>query len=128
MLLPHTGETTEFMKFETGKLHYGSILEDSLSDVCAGPGFTEIRLPWQLIGFMDPSSGQVMGNLIHQSGDIRPAAADGVYLGIARADSTETVNMERYSWDHWELPVYHERLKASYAILKDYFAQGEQGR
>ena len=123
MLLPETGETTEFTRFETGRLHYGNAAEDSLADICAGDGFAEIRLPWQLIGFMDPSSKKVIGNLIGRDGDIVPADAEGIRVGIAREGDPETVEMGQYRWDDWELPVFHERLKASYAILRDYFAE-----
>ncbi len=31
--------------------------------------------------------------------------------------------MALYSWDAWEMPAYHERLKQSYAILQDYFSE-----
>ena len=123
LFLPQTGETTEFERYETGRLHYGNAREDSLSDICAGDGFVEIRLPWQLIGFMDPSSKQVIGDLIECEGEIKPAGSDGVRLGIVKEGNTNPVVMELYSWDNWEIPEVHERLKASYSILKDYFSE-----
>jgi hypothetical protein len=27
-----------------------------------------------------------------------------------------------YSWDEWDLPTYHERLKKSYSIVQQCFA------
>ena len=30
-----------------------------------------------------------------------------------------------YTWDNWEEPIYHERLKKSYYILKDAFKECE---
>ena len=126
MLLPQTGETTPFERFETGRLHYENAREDTLSDFCAGNGLVEIRLPWQLIGFMDPSSKLVIGDLIEADGRIEPAPSDGVRIGIVREKSADPAVMALYSWENWEIPEAHERLKTSYSILKDYFAGTEQ--
>ena len=122
MSLPETGIETPFMRAETGRLHYGSVSDDSLADFCAGEGFVEIRLPWGLIGFMDPSSRQVMGDLFSGT-EISPVKTDGVRLGVARAGTKTPVPMALFTWEKWEAPTYHERLKQSYEILKDYFAQ-----
>ena len=126
MLLPESGERTEFERFETGLLACGtadpaSAEYDSLADFCIGDGFVEIRLPWMLIGFMDPSTKRAMGNL-YTPGGIPEAAVDGVRLGICRATSTSVVPTALYSWDNWDVPETKERLKASYDLLQDYFA------
>lgn len=121
MTLPETGERTEFMRFETGLMQYGDAREDSLADFCAGDGFVEVRLPWQLISFMDPSTKQVMGDFAGQN-TIVAVSTDGVRLGVAPEGSADSVPMTLFSWDNWELPVYHERLKASYYLLRDYYA------
>ena len=122
LYLPETGEEIPFERVETGRLHYGSAAEDTLADFCAGDGFVEIRLPWGLIGFMDPSTRQVMGDL--SSGmEVSPVSTDGVRLGAAREGAETEVPMALFSWETWELPTYHERLKQSYWILRDYFAQ-----
>ncbi len=84
MLLPQTGEETPFTRFETGRRRYGNAQEDTLADFCFGADFAEIRLPWELIGFMDPSARQVMGDLFSGT-EIRPVTTDGVRLGVARA-------------------------------------------
>ena len=90
LVLPETGTETPFMRAETGWLHYGSVSDDSLADFCAGEGFVEIRLPWGLIGFMDPSSRQVMGELFSGT-EILPVPTDGVCLGVARADTRDPI-------------------------------------
>ena len=123
MLLPETGQRTEFMREETGRLRYGDSRENSLADFCAGDGFVEIRLPWQLIGFMDPSTKQAAGDLIGCTGDVPAARTQGVRLGVLREGSKETAGLALFTWEDWELPVYHERLKASYWMLRDYFAE-----
>ena len=122
LYLPESGTETPFTRAETGRLHYGSVSDDTLADFCAGEGFVEIRLPWGLIGFMDPSTRQVMGELFSGT-EISPAQTDGVRLGVARADTRDPVPMALFTWEKWEAPTYHERLKQSYEILKEYFAQ-----
>ena len=119
--LPESGIDTPFMREETGRLRYGSVLQDSLADFCAGKGFVEIRIPWELIGFMDPSTRQVMGDLFSGM-EILPVSTDGVRLGIARPGTADAVPMALYSWENWDMPAYHERLKRSYEILRDYFS------
>ena len=82
----------------------------------------EIRLPWMLIGFMDPSSKLVIGDL-YENNAILPLSTDGVKIGVCRAGSTETVPMNRYTWNNWGQPEAEERLKTSYFLLRDYFAE-----
>ena len=127
MKMPETGEVTEFVRFETGLLRYGITdpndpAYDSRADFRFGDGFAEIRLPWMLIGFMDPSSKLVIGDL-YENNAIVPLSTDGVKIGVCRAGSTETVPMNRYTWDNWGQPEAKERLKASYFLLRDYFAE-----
>lgn len=122
LYLPESGIKLPFMRAETGCLQYGSVLEDSLADFCAGNGFVELRLPWGLIGFMDPSTRQVMGDLFSGT-EILPLATDGVRLGVAREGTEATVPMALFSWEKWDVPLYHERLKRSYEILRTYFSE-----
>ena len=127
--LPVTGEKTEFERFDTGALHYGngnpkSKNFDSLADFYAADRFVEIRLPWMLISFMDPSTKKVIGNF-HTSGTIEPAVTDGVKIGVCGVSSRTTVPMNLYTWDNWDIPETHERLKQSYYILQDYFSESK---
>ncbi len=122
LYLPESGTELPFMREETGRLHYGAVSEDSLADFCAGDGFVEIRLPWELIGFMDPSTKQVMGDLFSGT-EILPLSTDGVRLGVTREGAADIVPMALFSWENWELPSYHERLKRSYDILRAYFSE-----
>ena len=126
MLIPGTGETVDFSRFDAGLLRYGCTDTkddgyDSLADFCFGKDFVELRLPWMMIGFMDPSTKQVMDDL-YKGDTITPVSTDGVRIGVCRADSKNTAPMELYTWENWELPETGERLKASYYLLKDYFA------
>lgn len=127
MKIPETGEVTEFVRVETGLLRYGTAdpndpAYDSRADFRFGDGFAEIRLPWMLIGFMDPSSKLVRGDH-YASNSIVPLTTDGIRIGVCRGGSSETVPMSLYTWANWGRPETEERLKESYYLLKDYFAE-----
>ena len=127
MKIPETGEVTEFVRVETGLLRYGTTdpndpAYDSRADFRFGDGFAEIRLPWMLIGFMDPSAKLVVGDL-YENNAILPLSTDGVRIGVCRAGSSEKVRMSLYTWDNWGQPDTEERLKSSYFLLRDYFAE-----
>ncbi len=71
---------------------------------------------------MDPSQKQVVGDLSKETDNITPESVDGIRLGVVREGYDGTVLMSLFTWEDWEMPVFHERLKESYAILRDYFA------
>lgn len=123
--LPETDTTVPFERFDTGALHYGvgdpeRSEYDSLADFCAEGETVEIRLPWMLLGFTDPSQKMVIGDF-HTLDAIEGVATDGIRLGVCRENSQSVVPMALYAWENWELPQTHERLKKSYDILQDYF-------
>jgi hypothetical protein len=89
----------------------------------------EVRIPWTLLGYTDPSTLRVWDY---------PYEADGVEAvrnenlrvypvvrprGGARAVNTDPLT---YTWEGWEQPTYHERKKQSYAILREAFKTYEQ--
>lgn len=52
---------------------------------------------------------------------------DEIYISgiLLRSDNVDASPMIAYSWENWETPTYHERLKQSYGILRDAFAELE---
>lgn len=129
--LPETGERTPFEAFDTGMLHFGcgdpaSEEYDSLSDLCAEGDTVELRIPWMMLNIMDPSSKQAAGDFYTQD-EIAPVTVEGVSLGVCRDGARETVPMALYTWENWDMPDSHERLKQSYYILQAYFADRKQG-
>ena len=122
--IPQTGQTVPFSTFDAGKLRYGnanpnSSSYDSLSDIFYGNGCVEIRIPWLLLNVMDPSSKKIIGNMYQNQG-IQAQDVEGFTFGIA--SQTGSIGIGRYTWQKWEQPTYHERLKKSYFIMKNYFA------
>jgi hypothetical protein len=129
LTLPQDKTKVPFQKYETGALLYGdgdpeSSGYNSLSDFCAKENALEIRIPWQLLNMMDPSTLSAMDDL-HING-IQPIKIQGIYAGVG-LNSTQSalgkIAMNQYAWSPWDVPVYHERLKPSYYILKEAFAK-----
>jgi len=112
--------------YETGKLTYGNAdpkAEDfnSLADFCGGDGFVEIKLPWQLLNFADPSSMKIHDDYYEHYG-VEYLKIDEIKLGAG--DGTEVIEMAPFKLEKLgKKPSYHERLKASYYILKDYWLE-----
>jgi len=133
LTIPPLGTVIPFSFEETGKLFYGDGNPDhagfnSLADFCFSGGRAEIRIPWQLLNVMDPSSRKIMGYLDYSLdspviGGVSLADGEGFYFGacIDGVSSSSTVN-GFYTWNSWSMPAYHERLKPSYYILKTAFA------
>jgi len=127
--LPEDRKTIPFSQYETGVLKFGDANPkhknyNSLTDFSYQDGNIEIRIPWQLLNVMDPSTKSVMGNL-YKNKSIKAEKAEGIYIGVGivkkgRSDN-ETISMGYHEWSGWAMPTYHERLKPSYYILKDAF-------
>lgn len=128
LYLPEDKTNIPLEKYETGKLVLGDGNPDhreynSLTDYAVNGDKVEIRIPWQLLNVMDPSTKMVMDDFYNKNG-ITPLKISGLYIGgvLTKNDVvTENSDMELYNWNEWEVPTYHERLKPSYDILKKAF-------
>ena len=129
--LPQDKRTIPFSKYETGVLKYGDANPDdegydSLADFCYKDGNIEIKIPWQLLNVMDPSTKSVIGDLYKNKG-IVAETLDGMYFGakIVKSGTTDStqIGMKYYTWSTWEVPTYHERLKPSYFTVQKAFAK-----
>ncbi|MGB8954845.1 MAG: S-layer homology domain-containing protein [Tumebacillaceae bacterium] len=123
MYLPETKETVPFEEVEIGALHFGitdpsNAAFNSLADWYAKGNVLEIRIPWMMLGYTDPSTHQVW-NYPYQADKFEnvtsPALIIEPFLG------TTTGTPLSYTWKQWDLPTYHERKKASYQILSDVY-------
>ena len=131
--LPEDNKDIPLRRKETGNLIYGNgNPEDddynSLADFYINENVIEIRIPWQLLNVMDPSSKCVMDDF-YKVGGIQPLEIQGINIGtyIYGVDNSSKIDLKRYEWAKWEIPTYHERLKASYYILQDAMSKiGEQ--
>ena len=126
--LPEDKTILPFLKYDTGVLKYGNANPNhkdynSLSDIFEKDGKIEMRIPWQMLNVMDPSTKSVMAD-VNRTKHFYPRIVDGFHFGagiIKEGHDNETIDMYPYSWDIWEKPTFHERLKPSYYMVKDAF-------
>lgn len=128
LYLPQDKKTLPLSKYETGKLTLGDANPEhkdynSLADFSVGKDVLEIRIPWQLLNVMDPSTKMIMDDFYKDG--IKPMKADGLNLQAVLIKNQEKIYSEEYfySWKEWDKPTYNERLKPSYYILKDAFKE-----
>lgn len=155
--IPSLDETIEFESYETGKLRFGvgdpaHEEYDSLTDVCVTPeeDTIEIRLPWLLLNFGDPSQREVIGDLwddefamaeyvgelvegisisaVTFAPDGQKVATDlesdpNITDSLSKIDGEELVfdSSAQFEWDTWQEPSYEERLKQSYDVMQATF-------
>ena len=112
-------------KFETGKLTYGNgnpehIDYNSVSDFIVQGDFIEIRLPWQLLNFSNPSKMQIHDDY-YQNYGIENIGIDHISVGIGSDVSLkERIEMNEVALKGWgKNPTYHERLKQSYYLMQE---------
>lgn len=143
-LIPTTRVEVPFSYYETGKLKESignseAKGEDSLADyyVNSEEGRIEMRIPWMLLNFKDPSQKEIMGNLWDEGltgaeyiESIEVSAGiggNGKLLGTIpeRENGTSAQGMIAFQWENWEVPNYKEALKASYYIFQEFFLKDE---
>ena len=128
LFLPEDKIKVPFSKYETGVLKLGNANPNqggynSLTDFSVKEGKLEIRIPWQLLNVMDPSTKQIIGDLYKNEG-IKAEKVENFYIGVGNLqDSESVIDMGNYSWESWEKPTYHERLKPSYYKLQEIFKE-----
>ena len=120
-----------------GSLEQGSPRFDSLADFHVTGSIIEIRIPWGLVNFTDPGSRTVLW----QDGKGKTRITDGIRCvavsfkpeeGFLYArdtglgdNATDTLpaslvpeNIRKFSWDGWNVPLYHTYLKQSYHLFR----------
>lgn len=127
-LSPETKETVA-ESYETGKLLYGNANPESadfnsLADFCSKGEYIEIKLPWQLMNFADPSKMEVHDDYYDGNYGIEYIKIKKIYVGIGTG--SERIAMSEKKLSGWGNKVtYHERLKSSYYIMQDLWKEGE---
>ena len=122
-------------KFDTGALRYGNANPeaedfDSLADFIFTGDFVEIRLPWQLLNFSNPSEMMIHDDYYECYG-VENLHIGEMYVGVGCYGETENpIPMASFPLKGWgKKTTAHERLKRSYYILRDYWTQlDESGR
>ena len=114
--------------YETGALRCGNANPDaddfdSLADYMFTADGVEIRIPWQLLNFSNPSEMMVHDDYYEHYG-VENLHIDEMYVGLTWGDGAqERISMASFPLEGWGKTVtYHERLKRSYYILQEYWA------
>jgi hypothetical protein len=120
---------TPLRTFESGKLYYGNgnpsaSAYDSRADFICNGDDVEIRIPWQLLNFSDPSRMQIHDDYYDGNYGIEAVGIKEMFIGLGREGNT--IEMGRLKLKGWENTVsYHERLKEAYQVLKTYWTGKE---
>lgn len=110
--------------FETGKLTYGNANPDSadynsLADFICSGDYVEIKLPWQLLNFADPSRMKIHDDYYDGNYGISYIDIDTLYAGLSCGETSERIAFSAVPLKGWGNKVtYHERLKPSYYMLQ----------
>ncbi|MEG2788228.1 MAG: hypothetical protein RR942_10435 [Romboutsia sp.] len=118
--------TLEKLSYETGKLVKGNANPNSkdfnsVADYYIGENYVEVRIPWGLLNFMDPSTKQIQDDF-YKEFKTKPLMINDIKVGVTVKEGDKTINRlnsNTYNLEGWDLPNYHERLKQSYYIVKD---------
>ncbi|WP_456277685.1 hypothetical protein [Bacillus sp. AK128] len=140
-----TETVSPFDLAETGKLQFGNGNPqagdyNSLTDFAISKDrkSIEVRLPWMVLNFKDPSQHEVIGDLYAPNAEgIPDAFIEGIKVGVVHSNDgkvaqtfpaalTDESAYSLYQWEEWNLPSYQERLKTSYFILQDAFGNIEK--
>jgi hypothetical protein len=129
-----------FLEVPAGMLKRGSTDPaapdfNSLAMWQAKGNVVELRIPWMLLGFTDPSSRQVMsygekdGKLTSVTTEgirllpwINRRSDSGVPVGLdSSAGSYPVSKLPMYTWPAWDKVQSTERLKISYTLMQEAF-------
>ena len=109
--------------YETGDLAYGNANPaapdyDSLADFIFAGDYVELKLPWQLLNFSDPSRMTIHDDYYENYG-VDYITINTMYLGLTDGAAQERTPLYPAALKGWGNTVsYHERLKPSYYILQ----------
>ncbi|CEO32774.1 hypothetical protein NE452_02220 [Paeniclostridium sordellii] len=126
MFIKSQGETKEKITYETGKLTKGNSNPESkdfnsAADYYMGNDYVEVRIPWAILNFMDPSTKQIADDF-YENFKTKPMKINDINVGVTIKENEKVITRIKstpYKLNGWQVPKYHERLKKSYYILKE---------
>jgi hypothetical protein len=99
-----------------GSLRMGDERADSRAMVATAGRVVEIRLPWALLTYADPSSQRVWSP--RADGSVGSLPAPGLDVTVAAGGEAAG---GRYGWKRWNAVEWHERRKAGWDAVRDAF-------
>jgi hypothetical protein len=91
---------------------------DSRTLVAGAGTVVELRLPWAMLTFADPSSRRVVVPRPDGSITTRRVGRTGIVVAAA---GSEPVRTRGYAWEPWNRVEWHERRKAGWPLLSRAF-------
>ncbi|MGM9988066.1 MAG: family 2 glycosyl transferase [Bacillaceae bacterium] len=127
-VIPNTGEVIEQKAVEVGRLIEGNGNPkrkgyNSLVDFNVNKDNIEIRIPWLMLNVSNPAQRLIIDDFNVNNG-IEHIEIENIHAGayvLKNNEVVEQAKMKSYTWEKWEMPTYHERLKSSYYIMKEAF-------
>ncbi|MBP1999377.1 hypothetical protein J2Z69_000396 [Paenibacillus shirakamiensis] len=143
MTPPDTRSAHPFQDAVVGALKRGTTNRssadfDSLTSWQYSGNQIELRIPWMLLGFSDPSSKQVIDYSALKTGrTFTTTKTEGItfvpWIVDRKTKKVESSNPNKatldmkkqpqYTWNPWESVKYTEHLKAGYYDMKDIYAK-----
>ena len=114
-VVPATGEERPAETHDLGEPIWGKASDDGRALVASDATTIEIRLPWALLGFSDPSSRQLF--VQNPDGSVETIPSERV--GIAVHAEDELLVTSGYAWEPWNSVEWHERRKAGFETVAD---------
>lgn len=115
--------------YATGRLRCGNADPeaadyDSLPDFSVGEGIVELRIPWALLNFADPSRMQIHDDYYDGNYGVSFLSIKALSVGLGcRGEEIETGTLALKGWRNDA--TWHERLKPAYDALRACWAGGE---
>lgn len=94
---------------------------DSNADYCINGDIVEIRVPWSLLNFYDPSKCMVIDDYHKNGFNIKGLKIEEIYVAVYYDNQESVIDFGTYELKGWKKPQFHERLKKSYYMLQDAF-------
>jgi hypothetical protein len=119
--VPTTGaeqpaETHELGTLPLGTTDPSSSKFDERTLVAEKGKVVELRVPWAMLGFSDPSSL----TLYHVEPDGSVGTSHAGKIGIAvQTEDAALLQTKGYAWEAWQTIAWHERRKAGFDVLAD---------
>jgi hypothetical protein len=115
--VPATGEKRPAEVHELGDLVIGSGDPNDADErrlVAAKGTVVELRVPWAVLGFGDPSSLTLYD--VRPTGPTRTLRAGRTGIAVA-VDGAPLLQTRGYGWEPWQRVTWHERRKRGFDVL-----------
>ncbi|MDU6248156.1 MAG: hypothetical protein E6612_04455, partial [Paeniclostridium sordellii] len=95
MFIKSQGETKEKVTYETGKLTKGNSNPESkdfnsAADYYMGNDYVEVRIPWALLNFMDPSTKQIADDF-YENFKTKPMKINDINVGVTIKENEKVI-------------------------------------